>query len=85
MVSVELAGGAEAAKRVARSTRVFLLGESLGGVESLICWPPVMSHAAMSEEERLAIDIPPSLLRLSVGIEAVEDLLEDLDCALAKA
>lgn len=85
MVSVELAGGAEAAKSVARSTRVFLLGESLGGVESLICWPPVMSHAAMSEEERLAIDIPPSLLRLSVGIEAVEDLLEDLDCALANA
>ncbi|MBA3726846.1 MAG: PLP-dependent transferase [Armatimonadetes bacterium] len=85
MVSVEVKGGGEAAKRVAKSTKLFILGESLGGVESLVCWPPMMSHAAMSEDERAAIGIPPSLLRLSVGIEDVDDLIEDLDAALAKA
>lgn len=60
-----------------------MLAESLGGVESLIGYPPLMSHATMSEEERLERGIPPTLLRLSVGIEDVEDLVEDLDRALS--
>lgn len=85
MVSFELAGGTEAAKRVAKATRVFILGESLGGVESLLAWPPMMSHATMTEELRVARGIPGSLLRLSVGIEDIEDLLADLDQALSMA
>lgn len=85
MVSFEVAGDGGAARRVAESTRYFLLAESLGGVESLIGYPPLMSHATMSEDERLARGIPPTLLRLSVGIEDADDLLEDLDQALARA
>jgi len=85
MVSFELAGGTEAAKRVAKATRVFILGESLGGVESLLAWPPMMSHATMTEELRVARGIPGSLLRLSVGIEDINDLLADLDQALSTA
>jgi cystathionine beta-lyase/cystathionine gamma-synthase len=83
MVSFTVRGDAAAALRVASRLRVFLLAESLGGVESLVCYPPKMSHAAMSEEERLARGIPPNLLRLSVGIEDIQDLLEDLEQALA--
>lgn len=85
MVSFEVAGDGAAARRVAESTRYFLLAESLGGVESLIGYPPLMSHATMTEEERVARGIPPTLLRLSVGIEDADDLLEDLDQALALA
>jgi cystathionine beta-lyase/cystathionine gamma-synthase len=85
MVSFELAGGTEAAKRVGKATRVFILGESLGGVESLLAWPPMMSHATMTEELRVARGIPGSLLRLSVGIEDIDDLLADLDQALSMA
>jgi cystathionine beta-lyase/cystathionine gamma-synthase len=62
---------------------VFLLAESLGGVESLLGYPPLMSHATMSEEQRLLKGIPPSLLRLSIGIEDSQDLIDDLDQALA--
>lgn len=85
MVSFELAGGTDAAKRVAKSTKVFILGESLGGVESLCAWPPMMSHATMTEELRVQRGIPGSLLRLSVGIEDSEDQLADLEQALANA
>ena len=83
MVSFELAGGVEAAKAFAAKTSIFILGESLGGVESLLAWPPVMSHATMSEELRVSRGIPGSLLRLSVGIEDSEDQLADLDQALS--
>lgn len=82
MVSFEVNGKAVDAKRVAESTRVFMLAESLGGVESLIGYPPMMSHAAMTEEQRMEAGIPPTLIRLSVGIEDTEDLIEDLDQAL---
>lgn len=82
MIAFEVAGSAEDAKRVAEATRVFLLAESLGGVESLIGYPPLMSHATMTEDERLARGIPPTMLRLSVGIEDVDDLIEDLRQAL---
>lgn len=73
------------ARRVAESTKLFLLAESLGGVESLVAFPPLMSHATMSEEQRLARGIPPSLLRLSVGIEDVDDLIADLTQAIDQA
>jgi cystathionine beta-lyase/cystathionine gamma-synthase len=81
MVAVEF-NSVEDAKKVAESTRVFLLAESLGGVESLVAYPPLMSHATMSEAQRLERGIPPTMLRLSVGIEDPEDLIADLDQAL---
>ena len=83
MLSVELKS-VEAARRVAESTNVFLLAESLGGVESLVAYPPLMSHATMSEVQRLERGIPPTMLRLSVGIEDPQDLIEDLDQALKR-
>jgi len=85
MVSFDVKGDTAAARRVCEATQVFLLAESLGGVESLIGYPPLMSHATMTEEQRLSKGIPPTMLRLSVGVEDVEDLIEDLDQALAKA
>lgn len=79
MVSFVLKGGAEQARRVAESTRLFALAESLGGVESLIEVPAAMTHASTANSP-LAVD--PGLVRLSVGIENVEDLLADLKTAL---
>jgi cystathionine beta-lyase/cystathionine gamma-synthase len=72
----------EAARKVAESTDIFLLAESLGGVESLMAYPPLMSHATMTEAQRMERGIPPTMLRLSVGIEDVDDLIEDLAQAL---
>ncbi|HEV7865710.1 MAG TPA: cystathionine gamma-synthase [Acidimicrobiia bacterium] len=79
MVSFTLAGGEAAARVVCAATRLFALGGSLGGVESLISYPPTMSHFPMQGTE-LAAD--PALVRLSVGIEAAPDLIADLDRAL---
>jgi len=79
MVSFVLKGGAEEARRVAESTRLFALAESLGGVESLIEVPAAMTHASTADSP-LAVD--PGLVRLSVGIEHVDDLLADLAEAL---
>lgn len=79
MVSFHLAGGREEALRVAESTGVFLLAESLGGVESLIEHPAAMTHASV---EGTAAAVPDDLLRLSVGIEDIDDLVADLDAAL---
>jgi len=64
--------------------QIFTLAESLGGVESLINHPAVMTHASIPEEERLALGITPGLLRLSVGIEDADDLIADLKAALQK-
>jgi cystathionine beta-lyase/cystathionine gamma-synthase len=83
MLAFEVAGSTEFAKKVCESTKIFLLAESLGGVESLLGYPPLMSHATLSDEQRLMKGIPPTLLRVSVGIEDPEDLIEDLDQALA--
>jgi cystathionine beta-lyase/cystathionine gamma-synthase len=83
MVSFELKDVASA-RKVAESTHVFLLAESLGGVESLLAYPPLMSHATMTEEQRLVRGIPPTMLRLSIGIEDAQDLIDDLDQALAR-
>lgn len=85
MVAVEVAGPSRNARRFAESTKVFQLAESLGGVESLVAYPPLMSHATMTEAQRLAKGIPPNLLRLSVGLEDGADLIEDLEQALAAA
>ncbi len=75
----------EAATRVAKATHLFYLAESLGGVESLIGHPASMTHASIPREERIKTGITDSLLRLSVGVEDVEDLIEDLTQALDKA
>lgn len=84
MVSFEVNGTGEDACTFSEGCNVFLLAESLGGVESLIGYPPLMSHATMTEEQRVAKGIPATLIRLSVGIEDVEDLIEDIEQALAK-
>lgn len=81
MISLEL-GNLERAKRVVQSTRLFALAESLGGVESLIGHPAIMTHASVAKEIREAQGVTDGLVRLSVGIEDVDDLLEDLDNAL---
>jgi cystathionine gamma-synthase len=80
MVSFTLLGGEEAALRVCERTEVFLLGESLGGVESLIEHPTRMTHASVTGSE---LEVPATLVRLSVGIETVDDLIADLGQALA--
>lgn len=81
MVSIELAGGGEAARRFAESTELFTLAESLGGVESLVNYPSEMTHASVKGTEA---EVPESIVRLSVGIEDVDDLLADIDQALAR-
>ena len=79
MVSFRLAGGEDAALEVCRRTTVFTLGESLGGVESLIEHPGRMTHASVAGSQ---LEVPSDLVRLSVGIESVADLLADLEQAL---
>jgi len=85
MVSFELSGGVEAANAVASRTKVFTLAESLGGVESLIEVPPSMTHASIPPAVRRAAGLADGLVRLSVGIEHVDDLREDLEQALETA
>ena len=82
MVSFEVKGGIENVNIVLRSTKIFTLAESLGGIESLICHPLTMTHASMSPELREKAGINERIIRLSVGIEDVNDLIEDLDQAL---
>jgi cystathionine gamma-lyase len=83
MLSLKLKGGTEAARRFMTRTKLFSLAESLGGVESLLCHPATMTHASIPAELRLKRGIDDGLLRLSVGIEDVEDLEADLKQALA--
>jgi cystathionine gamma-synthase/cystathionine gamma-lyase len=85
MVTIDLAGGEAAARAFCNATRVFTLAESLGGVESLIGYPFLMSHGAFPPEEKLRKGIGRATVRLSVGIENVDDLCDDLDHALAEA
>ncbi|MEE9179820.1 MAG: cystathionine gamma-synthase [Vicinamibacteria bacterium] len=84
MLSFET-GSLEAAQRVLEGARVFSLAESLGGVESLISHPATMTHASIPVEDRLRFGVTDGLVRLSVGVEDLEDLQADLDQALAKA
>lgn len=83
MLSFELAGGLDAVRAFVGAVRVFTLAESLGGVESLVAHPPTMTHAAMDPEARAIAGITDGLLRLSVGLEAEDDLLADLARGLA--
>jgi len=82
MVSFELKGGRPAADRFFRKLKVFTLAESLGGVESLACYPETMTHAAIPEKDRHERGITAGLVRLSAGIESGEDLLAGLERAL---
>ena len=75
----------EAATQVMKNTRFFTLAESLGGVESLIGHPATMTHASIPREQRLSVGLTDSLIRLSVGVEDAEDLVHDLETALAAA
>ncbi|MEO0080751.1 MAG: aminotransferase class I/II-fold pyridoxal phosphate-dependent enzyme [candidate division WOR-3 bacterium] len=85
MISFELKSGLEAGRRVMDSVRLCGLAVSLGGVETLIEHPASMTHASVPEEERLRAGITDGLVRLSVGIENPEDIIADLDQALARA
>ena len=81
MVTFTLPGGRAASDAFVRRLRLFSFAESLGGVESLVCHPATMTHAAIPPEERAARGISDGTLRLSVGIENVEDLVADLEQA----
>ncbi|MDE2406568.1 MAG: cystathionine gamma-synthase [Xanthomonadaceae bacterium] len=85
MLSFELAGGEAAVRAFVEGLQFFTLAESLGGVESLVAHPATMTHAAMSAEARAVAGITDGLLRLSIGIEHVDDLLVDLRGGLARA
>lgn len=82
MVTIELDGGIEAGKLMMNSVKLFQLAVSLGGVESLIEHPASMTHSSMGKDARLAGGITDGLVRISVGIENVNDLIKDLDSAL---
>jgi cystathionine beta-lyase/cystathionine gamma-synthase len=81
MISFIIKGGGEAAVKMAESTRIFTLAESLGGVESLIEVPAAMTHLSVAGSQ---LDVNPALVRLSVGVENKDDLLEDIKQALDK-
>ncbi len=85
IISIELAGGEPAVRRFVDGLELFSLAESLGGVESLVAHPASMTHAAMDPAARAAAGLVDGLLRLSVGIEAFEDLRRDLEGALRRA
>ena len=84
MISVYVKGGGEAARRTMERTRLFACAESLGGVESLVNHPAIMTHASIPAEKRAVLGISDNLIRLSVGVEDVADLRHDLDQALTK-
>jgi len=83
MVSFEVKGGLAEARRLMRRLAIFKIAESLGGVESLVELPAIMTHASIPKEERRKAGLDDGLIRLSVGIENVEDLVEDLKRALS--
>ena len=85
MLGVELRGGEAEVRAFLDGLQCFTLAESLGGVESLVAHPATMTHAAMSAEAREAAGIGDGLLRLSVGIEHVDDLVVDIAAALERA
>tara|TARA_B100000965_G_scaffold396790_1_gene412240 strand:+ start:431 stop:1597 length:1167 start_codon:yes stop_codon:yes gene_type:complete len=82
MISIVLKGGLDSATKFLEKTEIFSLAEILGGVESLIEHPAIMTHASIPKEVREEIGISDGLVRLSVGIEAIEDLIEDIDKSL---
>lgn len=82
MISFRIKGGAEAAAKFTSTTQLFTLAESLGGIESLIEVPAVMTHGGIPKAEREANGVFDDLVRVSVGIEETEDLLNDVKQAL---
>ncbi len=82
IISIDLKGGPDASRRMLEGCQLFSLAESLGGVESLINLPAVMTHASVPPEKRAKIGITDSLVRLSVGVEDVNDLIDELDGVL---
>jgi cystathionine gamma-lyase len=85
IVSFYIRGGIAESRRFMESCRLFALAESLGGVESLVDHPAIMTHASVPVSAREALGITDSLIRLSVGVEDVDDLIADLDAALGRA
>jgi cystathionine gamma-lyase/cystathionine beta-lyase len=85
MVSFEIVGGKKAIESLLRKVKVFSLAESLGGVDSLVEHPATMSHASMPEDFRKKVGITEDLIRLSIGLENIDDLREDLEQALEHA
>jgi cystathionine gamma-lyase len=84
MVSFEVKGGLTAARRVLSRLRIFKIAESLGGVESLVELPAIMTHASIPKQQRKKAGLADGLIRLSVGIENLEDLIDDLTTALSR-
>jgi cystathionine gamma-lyase len=82
MVTAVLKGGLAASRRFLERCKLFTLAESLGGVESLIEHPAIMTHASLPEDVRANLGIDDALVRLSVGIEDVDDLVDELKYAL---
>ena len=82
IISMNIKGSLEKSKRFLEQTKIFALAESLGGVESLIEHPALMTHASLPKDRREAIGISDGLVRLSVGIESLDDLIEDIEQAL---
>jgi len=82
-MSFELAGGVSAVRGFVRAVRVFTLAESLGGIESLVAHPATMTHVDMGAEARAEAGISDGLLRLSVGLEHVDDLIAGLEAGLS--
>jgi cystathionine beta-lyase/cystathionine gamma-synthase len=85
VLSFRARGGADRALAIARSTKIFNLAASLGGVESLICIPTTMTHGSMPVDLKVSLGVTDDLLRISVGIEDVEDLIADLEQALTRS
>jgi cystathionine gamma-lyase len=83
IISMDIRGGLEASRRMLERCELFALAESLGGVESLINHPAIMTHASLPQERRQRLGISDTLIRLSIGVEDAEDLIEDLDYALS--
>ncbi|XP_044169452.1 cystathionine gamma-lyase-like [Acropora millepora] len=85
MVTFFMKGDVENSKQFFKASKLFTLAESLGGFESLTELPAIMTHASVPKDQREILGISDTLIRLSVGLEDTEDLIEDLDQALKKA
>jgi cystathionine gamma-lyase len=85
MLTFEIKGGLPAARKFLKAVKIFACAESLGGVESLIEHPAIMTHASVPPETRAALGISDGFIRLSVGIEDAQDLVDDLTQALEQA
>jgi len=85
MITFYVKGGLAEARKVLENVKIFVCAESLGGVESLIESPAIMTHASVPKEKRDELGISDTLIRVSCGVEDVEDLLGDLKQALEKA